>query len=130
MFKLSSDGNLEWAKTFGTLANEFSYDLERLPSGGYAASGQSDGYGAGGSDFVLLTLSQDLEDCGNLIANDIALHVTDVTSHADLLFQAIALTDDLSYGATIPCNPVSPTVTDILPQLTSQSGKEICTTLA
>ena len=130
MFKLSSDGNLEWAKTFGTPADEFSDDLERLPSGGYVVSGQSDGYGAGGSDFVLLTLSQDLEECGNLIANDIALQVTDVTSHADLLFQAIALTDDLSYGATIPCNPVSPIVTDILPQLTSQSGKEICTTLA
>ena len=90
-------------------------------------SGQSDDYGAGGSDFVLLTLSQDLEDCGNLIANDIALQVTDVTSHADLLFQDIALTLDFSYAATIPYSTVTPTITDILPQLSSTNGKEICT---
>ena len=78
-------------------------------------TGDSNGYGAGSKDLLFLTLSQELEDCGNLIANDIPLHVTDVTNHADLLSQNIPFTEDMSYVATIPYNAVSATVTDILP---------------
>lgn len=88
-------------------------------------SGYSSSYG--NSDLVLLTLSLDFESCSNLIANDIALPSLDVTNHSDLIFQDIALTQDLSYAATIPYNIVTPTVTDILPQLSSTNGKEICT---
>ena len=63
-------------------------------------SGYSNSYG--NNDFVLLTLSRDFESCGNLIANDIALPSLDVTSHADLIFQDIALTQDFSSQPPFP----------------------------
>ena len=57
LFKLNSAGSLEWAKTLGTTANDYSFNMEPVPSGGYVVSGESDGYGAGNRDFVLLTLN-------------------------------------------------------------------------
>ena len=80
----------------------------------------------GNSDFVLLTLSEDFESCGNLIANDVALPSLDITTHAGLSFHDIAFAQDFSYSATIPYNAVTPTDTNILPQLSSTNGKEIC----
>ena len=125
MIKLNSAGALEWAKTFGTPSDDYSYGIESLPSGGYVMSAYSSSYG--NYDFVLLTLSQNFESCSNLIANDTALLSLDVTSHADLIFQDIALTQDFSYAATIPYSTVTPTITtDILPQLSSTNGKDIC----
>ena len=98
----------------------------RLSSGGYALSGETDGFGAGSDDFILFTVSEDFKSCGNLIANEIALQHSDVTNDADLLFQDIALTEDFSYSATIPYNPVTPTVSDILLLLSEVNGKDIC----
>ena len=42
------------------------------------------------------------------------------------LFQNFAFTEDFSYAGTIPYNVVTPTVTDVLPQLSSMDGKPIC----
>ena len=93
-------------------------------------SGHSNGYGAGKRDFFFLTLSQDFSSCSNLITNDISLESSDVTSHADLIFQNLAFTEDFSYSGSIPYTNVAPTVTDILPQLGSLEGKQICPLVA
>ena len=88
--------------------------------------GDTEGYAERSIDFVLLALSEDLEGCSNLIENDVALQVTDATSHPDLVFSNIAFTEDLSYFATIPYNAVTPSFTDTLPQLSSLTVKELC----
>ena len=75
---------------------------------------------------LLLSLSQDFSSCGNLITHDIGVPTRDVTHHSDLVFQDIAFTEDFSYAASIPYSDVTPTVTDLLPQLTASNGKEIC----
>ena len=61
-----------------------------------------------------------------MVVNDIALQVIDVTIDPDLLDQDIAFTEDFSYAAAIPYNPVTPTVIDILPQLSSLDANQIC----
>ena len=61
-----------------------------------------------------------------MVANNIPLPVIDVSSHVNLINQEIAFTEDFSYAATIPYNSVAPTVTDIMPQLSSVDDKRIC----
>ena len=90
-------------------------------------SGYTNGYGAGDYEFMLLTLSEEFETCGSLIEHVIALQILDVTSHANVVFQNIAFTEDFSYSASIPYNTVTPTVSDTMLQISSQIGKEICT---
>ena len=44
-------------------------------------SGESYSAGGGGiKDFFLFTISEDFESCGNMVVNDIALPVIDVSS--------------------------------------------------
>ena len=74
--------------------------------------GDTEGYAERSIDFVLLALSEDLEGCSNLIENDVALQVTDVTSHPDLVFSNIASL------RTCPTLPPSLTMLSLLPSLT------------
>lgn len=43
--KLNPEGNLIWEKTFGSLGDDYLYDIKPTSDGGYIASGQSDSVG-------------------------------------------------------------------------------------
>lgn len=55
------------------------------------------------------------------------MQVTDITNHADLIFQDVAFTADFSYIATIPYTNVNPTITDFMSQISAFNGKQECT---
>jgi hypothetical protein len=55
--RLSSAGDLEWAKTYGGTGAEFSYSLQQTSDGGYIVAGTTSSYGAGSADFLVLRLS-------------------------------------------------------------------------
>ena len=101
--------------------------MQKLPNGGYAVSGYTNGHGGGSNDFVLFTFTDSLSGCGNLASHNMAVVSRDASNYSDLIFQDITFAEDFSYIATIPFNAVTPTVTDILPQLSTQNGRRICT---
>ncbi len=62
VIKLSSDGNLEWARTYGGTKGEWSYSIIQTSDGGYALTGLTWSFGSGNDDFLVIKLSSD----GNL----------------------------------------------------------------
>lgn len=59
IMKLSSSGEIEWQKTYGTCSNEKVHSVLQTSDGGYLASGYISSFGAGGRDFLLLKLLAD-----------------------------------------------------------------------
>ncbi len=57
IIKLSSSGNLEWARTFGGVGEERAYSVARTSDDGLAIAGYTASFGAGGTDFLILKLS-------------------------------------------------------------------------
>jgi len=55
--KLSSGGALEWARTFGGMADDQASSIIQTSDGGYAISGVTGSFGAGAWDFVALKTS-------------------------------------------------------------------------
>jgi hypothetical protein len=55
--KLSSTGDLEWAKTFGGTGADFCYSLQQTSDGGCITAGITLSYGAGQYDFLVMKLS-------------------------------------------------------------------------
>ncbi|MEO0141696.1 MAG: hypothetical protein ABIM88_09145 [candidate division WOR-3 bacterium] len=60
ILKLSPDGSPEWAKTIGGPANDYGWSMIRTNDSGYAIIGQTESFGAGGADLLLLKLGPDL----------------------------------------------------------------------
>ena len=58
ILKLSSTGDLEWAKTFGELHPEYSNSITQNTDGGYAVAGVQN-FGVGSEDFLVLKLGPD-----------------------------------------------------------------------
>ncbi|MEO0140970.1 MAG: hypothetical protein ABIM88_05430 [candidate division WOR-3 bacterium] len=58
ILKLSSDGNPEWAKTFGGPGQEWASSVLRASDGSIAAAGYTDSFGDGGADFLIIKLSE------------------------------------------------------------------------
>lgn len=52
--KFTSAGVFSWVKTWGGTGNEFVYDIVQTSDGGCAVAGITYGYGAGGTDIVLV----------------------------------------------------------------------------
>ena len=54
--KLNAKGNLQWTKTIGGTASEAGYSLIQTSDGGYAITGYTKSFGAGGEDVYLVKL--------------------------------------------------------------------------
>jgi uncharacterized delta-60 repeat protein len=59
LVKLSSAGDLEWAKTFGGTGADFGYSIRQTSDGGYIVAGITLSYGAGLYDFLVMKLSSE-----------------------------------------------------------------------
>ncbi len=59
IMKLSSSGEIEWQKTYGTCTKEEAHSILQRSDGGYLASGYIYSFGAGERDFLLLKLLPD-----------------------------------------------------------------------
>ncbi|MBI5486734.1 MAG: hypothetical protein HY905_05340 [Deltaproteobacteria bacterium] len=57
--KLTADGELEWARTFGSPGEDVAVDLEPAGDGDWVVAALTDGLGAGGRDFWILRLDAD-----------------------------------------------------------------------
>jgi len=56
VFKLHSNGDFSWAKTIGGSGNDYSYSVAQATEG-YIVAGDTNSYGAGNIDFLLLKLA-------------------------------------------------------------------------
>ena len=65
LIKTDADGNLQWNKTYGGALTETSGDMCLTSDGGYAMSGLTQSFGAGGQDFWLVKA----DAAGNLLWN-------------------------------------------------------------
>ena len=57
--KLSSEGDIEWQRTYGGSGEDAAYYIQETSDEGYIAVGYTDSFGAGESDFLLLKLFSD-----------------------------------------------------------------------
>jgi len=59
VFKFSSDGSVEWNKTYGGIEYDYAYSIQQTNDGGYVVAGETESFGAGGSDIWILKLASD-----------------------------------------------------------------------
>ncbi|MEO0211311.1 MAG: hypothetical protein ABIN66_05580, partial [candidate division WOR-3 bacterium] len=59
VLKLNPDGSIAWAKAFGGSDYECAYSIIQSLEGGYAVTGRTSSFGAGGSDILVLKLNPD-----------------------------------------------------------------------
>jgi uncharacterized delta-60 repeat protein len=57
ILKLTSDGDIEWQKTYGGNRNDTASFLQQRSDGGYIVVGHTESFGAGGADIWILKLS-------------------------------------------------------------------------
>jgi len=58
LVKTDGSGNLEWNRNYGGELNDRAYSLIEVSDGGYALAGETDSFGAGGSDFWLIKTNE------------------------------------------------------------------------
>ena len=58
IMKLTKDGSLSWAKTFGGANDDLVTSAQQTSDGGYIVGGYTMSFGSGGSDFFFLKLSE------------------------------------------------------------------------
>jgi len=61
IFKLSSDGEIEWQKTYGGSEQEEARSIQQTTDGGYIIVGETRSFGAGENDIWIFKLSSDGE---------------------------------------------------------------------
>ena len=59
LLKLTSGGNLAWAKTYGGIWDDIAQCVKQTLDGGYIVVGRTVSYGAGSDDFFVLKLTSD-----------------------------------------------------------------------
>ncbi|MEO0179894.1 MAG: hypothetical protein ABIM74_03645 [candidate division WOR-3 bacterium] len=59
ILKLASDGSLDWARTYGGTDYDNAYSIIQTTDGGYAITGYTSSFGAGGNDLFILKLASD-----------------------------------------------------------------------
>ena len=80
ILKLTSDGNIEWQKTYGGSQDEKASSIQQTYDGGYIVAGFTDSYGAGEQDIFILKLfsNGDIDSsCGFI--NDSNAEVSDTS---------------------------------------------------
>ena len=67
VLKISSNGNLEWARSFGDTGWDDPFSMTQASDNGYAIAGWTDSFGAGSGDFLVLKIGPDgnYADCVN-----------------------------------------------------------------
>jgi len=59
ILKLDSTGNIEWGNTQGGTGDDYASSIQQTSDGGYIVVGDTDSFGAGGSDFWVVKLNSD-----------------------------------------------------------------------
>ncbi len=59
LVKTDVDGNMEWSQTYGGANSDIGFSIVQTSDGGYAIAGETDSYGAGGTDFWLVKTDVD-----------------------------------------------------------------------
>jgi len=59
ILKLSSDGTIEWQKTYGGSQPEEASSIQQTNDGGYIVAGQTESFGAGNVDILVLKFASD-----------------------------------------------------------------------
>jgi uncharacterized delta-60 repeat protein len=57
--KLTSNGDIEWYKTYRGSENDNAYSIQQTTDGGYVVAGETESFGAGNSDIWILKLASD-----------------------------------------------------------------------
>jgi len=57
--KLTSNGDIEWYKTYRGSENDHAYSIQQTTEGGYVVAGETESFGAGNSDIWILKLASD-----------------------------------------------------------------------
>ena len=56
IIKLDSQGNIQWAKTYGGMGGEIGFYIRQTKDGGYIVSGSTSSFWTGGIDLLVLKL--------------------------------------------------------------------------
>jgi len=141
VLKLSSTGDLEWAKAFGGVGSDYSNCVIQTADGGYAVAGYTWSYGVRWADFLILKLSPsgDLQWTKTFggTDGDVAYSVIQTSEGGyavagdsysfgggGLNFVVIRLSVDGNYPACV--DTCTPLITDVSPVISSPSGGAIC----
>ncbi|MEO0191692.1 MAG: hypothetical protein ABIM46_02790, partial [candidate division WOR-3 bacterium] len=94
VLKFTSDGDLQWAKTFDGQYHDFAWSVIQCSDGGYAVAGQTESFGAGYFDALILKLSP---------SGDLQWAKTFGGTMSDYLYSVIQTTDGglMAVGGTI-----------------------------
>jgi len=57
VIKLNSSGDIEWAKTFGGTSEDYAYSICQTSDSGYIVAGNTESFGAGAVDFLVIKLN-------------------------------------------------------------------------
>ena len=59
ILKLSSNGDVEWYKTYGGSGDDHAYSIQQTSDGGYVLAGETDSFGAGNTDIWIIKIASD-----------------------------------------------------------------------
>ncbi|WP_457600399.1 PKD domain-containing protein [Hydrogenivirga sp.] len=59
VFKLDSEGSVQWQKTYGGNSTDEAYSIQQTSDGGYIVAGYTESFGAGSGDIWVLKLNSD-----------------------------------------------------------------------
>jgi hypothetical protein len=54
LVKTDANGNIQWAKTYGGIVDEYAYSVQQTSDGGYIVAGYTNSFGAGYTDIILI----------------------------------------------------------------------------
>ncbi|MFC1972623.1 hypothetical protein ACFLVE_04395 [Chloroflexota bacterium] len=75
IFKLSSQGSVQWQKTYGGSNWDYTYSIQQTSNGGYIVAGETLSFGAGNGDCWILKLDEsgDIPECSIGVDSDITI---------------------------------------------------------
>lgn len=141
LLKTDSQGNMQWTKLFGSNPGaEVGYDLLQMPDSGYLVLGNSDFYGAGAEDILLVradasgnlkwakTFGDTLKDDGWQIRktnNGYVIAAATENFSANGMWDAYILSLDSAFADS--CNSISVPVQEDIPFVQQKRGAVITT---